>query len=538
MRALLLTAIITSLTVIAPNASGNSLTENAELKVGNQRNLNEIKPNNEQLSSTLGKDNLSLSAVTLEPETVFTRNPFRVKIIDEASARLTDESGNIIPFAYDANSVDNIVHLPSLLAGKYRLYDKNTTVNFSVTYESQVFLKMPSSLDELAKGAPIPKTSIYLIIIAALLLSIVIFRKKKNIILLMIFIAGGAGVAITMIPSKIVPASVSTCININDDVERNQCLFDRVLYLTSTNKGDPTIGREELIDAENIRGCHEVAHAFGKYAYILAGYEVVAQKGPQNCEGGFYHGALEAASIYLEDDMFTERARTYCGKIIESDSYELSNCAHGLGHGGMFRFAGDLDRVVAFCKTLENDYREIESCSGAAYMEHARLMAAADGNRAFMPTPATPTLKLCPFLPAELAVHCYNGVAMGTPITLTSADELLLMCNNEPGPGANRLTCVDGVMHESINHARDFETAAIRCKLLDGAAERAVCVSRVAQRIGYGRPEIGVEKICTNSGVKDLKYCRVDPESYWEHLRSDKENDQRSKVIAKDPFSP
>jgi hypothetical protein len=537
-RPVLLSAVALALIVFGPLTSANSTAETTEPAVTSQITLPASKQQEDlHVSSTAETQDSPTSAAVLEPGREYARNPLRVQVADEATARLEDLAGNNIPFAADADGADGVVRLPSLLAGSYSLIDSGVQVNFKVTYE-QNFLERPASLADLTKGAPTPKMPLYVIVAAAAMLGTVVVRKRRGLILAVIFIAAGGGAAITSLPSGTVPADVSTCMNLSDDVERNQCLFDRVLYLTSTEGGNPSSARVELAAAENIRGCHEVAHEFGKYSYILGGYEAVAQKGPHNCDGGFYHGALEAASIYLGDEEFMERARTYCSNILDEGSTELGNCAHGLGHGGMFRFAGDLERVVEFCQTLDNSSREIESCSGAAYMEHARLMNAAGGDPAFMPVPATPTLELCPSLAAELAVQCYNGVAMGTPITPTSADELLEMCNNEPGPGANRLTCVDGVMQESINHVKDFETAAQRCTILDGAAERAVCVAKIAQRIGMSMPNIGVEKICDASGIKDIKLCRIDPTMYWEHLRSDQPKGQSPSVIAVDPFAP
>jgi hypothetical protein len=449
----------------------------------------------------------------------YARNPVWVRVGDEATARLQDSQGFKIPFAADSNKDDGVVHLPSLIAGRYQLVDGDRLINFTVLLE-QAELFDDRSLDSLSSQSNSPKVWLYVAVMMALVLGFVLVRRKQRILAVLITVTVTAG-AFTVLPETPAPADVNTCLQI-EELGDNQitCLLDRVLYLLGTNDGDATQARNELEQAGNIAACHEVAHELGRLTWLFGGYDAVAVPGPDNCDSGFYHGAMEAASVYLDDTAFEAFAKTFCGTVTAgTDRDQLAVCLHGLGHGGMYRYAGDLHKVIALCDDLGYDYFSEETCAGAGYMEHVRMMKAAETNDAYAPIPNIPTVELCASAPIEHAVHCYAGVVMNIPRTATSGPDLLKICDKVTTAAGHRLVCVDGVMREAVSHLLLGEQPEQPCLVLNGRIEQLICLTYVAQISEQRNPEVQAEEICTRAGVKETSLCTVEPTRYWNHLR-------------------
>ncbi len=112
--------------------------------------------------------------------------------------------------------------------------------------------------------------------------------------------------------------------------------------------------------------CHQRAHETGRYSYELFGASVFGSSGHE-CEGGAFHGAMEAflrdrGTTSLEADL-----PVICGTA-KVDFFKL-NCIHGVGHGLMAWTSYVLPDALELCDALIED-RDQRACYSGVFMEN------------------------------------------------------------------------------------------------------------------------------------------------------------------------
>lgn len=126
-------------------------------------------------------------------------------------------------------------------------------------------------------------------------------------------------------------------------------------------------GRDEAL---RLRG-HELAHALGRFAMAERRDLAVLRECTPVLQSGCFHGALEG---YFLQGGTVDRASVggICGARPEPGrpAYERLECWHGLGHGLMVRFGGDIDQVLPLCDVLQTPTARRE-CQDGAFMERA-----------------------------------------------------------------------------------------------------------------------------------------------------------------------
>jgi hypothetical protein len=450
----------------------------------------------------------------------YERNPLRISVSDESVVRLTDSQGKTIPFAADTDDTDGVVHLPGLIAGKYKFIDGEQVTTFSV--KSDVFVGEVASPAYIYNpttppSSSLPTGALYGAIAAATLLSVVLLRRRPLFIVGVALVASTLTFGVHSTDRTTAPPAVIACAAITDLGTAQGCALERLHYLLAA--GDVDGALEEFVQTKDMTRCHEVAHAFGRSAWVAGGSTTVAVPGFGFCDQGFYHGALEAAAVFLNDQSFADVAKSFCSQVYAgADEPVLINCSHGIGHGLMLRYAGDIDQGKQVCASLEGATAPMrDECTGALYMEQSRMMLAAEGDKDYQPATNTPTKELCKSLELNIAVHCYNAVAMGEPMVEgSSLRNLIEFCNGEPAtPGGLRLTCLDGVTREAHNHEGRDPGAGAVCKLVSDPVEQQTCLSRIGQRlVRFGTVEDMVEA-CIAAGVKNTDACNVTADSFW-----------------------
>ncbi|HEU0302014.1 MAG TPA: hypothetical protein VFR37_21340 [Longimicrobium sp.] len=127
------------------------------------------------------------------------------------------------------------------------------------------------------------------------------------------------------------------------------------------------VARDETLDE---RG-HELAHALGRFAMGQRRDLSVLRECTPVFQSGCFHGALEG--FFLHGGT-VDRASVggVCGERAEPGrpGYERLECWHGLGHGLMVRFGGDIGRVLPLCDVLRTP-RAMRECQDGAFMERA-----------------------------------------------------------------------------------------------------------------------------------------------------------------------
>ncbi len=119
-----------------------------------------------------------------------------------------------------------------------------------------------------------------------------------------------------------------------------------------------------------LRG-HELAHALGRFAMAERRDLAVLGECTPVFQSGCFHGALEG--YFLQGN--TVDARSVRGVCAERPAagqpgYELLECWHGLGHGLMVRFSGDIQQALPLCDQLQTPTGRRE-CQDGIFMERA-----------------------------------------------------------------------------------------------------------------------------------------------------------------------
>ena len=116
---------------------------------------------------------------------------------------------------------------------------------------------------------------------------------------------------------------------------------------------------------------HEIAHALGRFAMAERRDLAVLRECRPVFQSGCFHGALEG---YFLQGATVDRGsvRGICARqpARGQPGYEVLECWHGLGHGLMVRFAGDIQQALPLCDRLEAATARRE-CQDGVFMERA-----------------------------------------------------------------------------------------------------------------------------------------------------------------------
>lgn len=119
--------------------------------------------------------------------------------------------------------------------------------------------------------------------------------------------------------------------------------------------------------------CHYILHAiaFAQWEKTPAMTEAFVY-GDALCLGGYYHGIVIRAADEEGTLGGPEVMRRACEPLIAQGKsvYDMSKCAHGLGHGIMLSTNHDLERSLSFCATLPHPYM-LDDCEQSVFMEYA-----------------------------------------------------------------------------------------------------------------------------------------------------------------------
>jgi len=119
-----------------------------------------------------------------------------------------------------------------------------------------------------------------------------------------------------------------------------------------------------------LRG-HELAHALGRFAMGERRDLSVLGECTPVFQSGCFHGALEG--FFLQGGKVDRASmRAICAErpARGQPGYELLECWHGLGHGLMVHFAGDIRRALPLCDQLQTATGRRE-CTDGIFMERA-----------------------------------------------------------------------------------------------------------------------------------------------------------------------
>ena len=154
--------------------------------------------------------------------------------------------------------------------------------------------------------------------------------------------------------------------------------------------------------------CHQLTHVVGRAAFSLYGdIPNTYGQGDDFCQGGYFHGAIEAVAAKIGPDKIVDEASTICADLRESQehsSYHFS-CVHGLGHGLMSILGNEVFKSLETCDTLTDTWEQ-ESCYGGVFMEN--VMAASNPSHPSKYLKADQPLYPCTDIESRYKTECYK----------------------------------------------------------------------------------------------------------------------------------
>jgi len=121
--------------------------------------------------------------------------------------------------------------------------------------------------------------------------------------------------------------------------------------------------------------CHQITHVIGREGAKLAGGVGKAfTEGDPMCWSGYYHGVMEEVLKGVGKEALGAKINDICSDIPGKDKYSFGyyNCVHGLGHGVMQLFDGNLFASLKACDLLSGEWEQ-SSCGGGVFMENIMI---------------------------------------------------------------------------------------------------------------------------------------------------------------------
>lgn len=112
--------------------------------------------------------------------------------------------------------------------------------------------------------------------------------------------------------------------------------------------------------------CHPTAHLTGRAAFAyFSDVRSALAAGERSCQGGYYHGVMEAAGLGLNKVEFDRQYRWFCVDVSGVSDY--GSCVHGIGHGVWYATGQQLPQSVELCDLLPSS-RDARACVDGVFM--------------------------------------------------------------------------------------------------------------------------------------------------------------------------
>jgi len=149
---------------------------------------------------------------------------------------------------------------------------------------------------------------------------------------------------------------IQYCAKMNDNTSRLLCYSEFFEKITK-NKEQNSDALELAITLSKLNAiddCHFISHQIGHTAFVKYPDVIGNLKGMDGsmCRGGYFHGVIASYfhNIKESGDSFPTSYNTMCDDLIGSSNYQ--DCLHGLGHGMVHYFDGDLNKTLKMCHEM------------------------------------------------------------------------------------------------------------------------------------------------------------------------------------------
>lgn len=251
--------------------------------------------------------------------------------------------------------------------------------------------------------------------------------------------------------------------------------------------------------------CHQLMHVIGRQAGREDGLRSFAE-GDDTCSSGFYHGIVEAVMRDTGASALERDPAGVCAPFRDSEPQGMAhyNCVHGMGHGFMDVYGGDVFRSLDGCDELDTHW-ERHHCEGGVFMENLTSMTRSRSPPGHL-RPEQP-LYPCTAVAARYKHECYmKQTAYALFVRDDDFSAVFALCAASPDLRF-RADCYEGLGGDASIHSSKYLTgrgAARRgtlalCRLgLSRAARRGCVVGAITVIVRDGASQAtGAVEFCT-----------------------------------------
>jgi hypothetical protein len=259
--------------------------------------------------------------------------------------------------------------------------------------------------------------------------------------------------------------------------------------------------------------CHQLMHGIGRDSGRQLGLSAF-DPGDETCSSGFYHGVVEAVMARVGAARVVDQAEHVCAPFRARGAHGMANynCVHGMGHGFMEVFGGDVFRALEGCAALPDSW-ERHHCEGGVFMENLTSMSEPT-RRAHHLRPERP-LYPCTAVAARYKHECYmKQTAYALFVRDDDFAAVFRMCAATADVGF-RDDCEQGLGGDASIRASKYVTdpaarrSAVRalCRLgRDRAAERNCVIGAVTVIVRDGASHVAnPSALCASFREADLR---------------------------------
>lgn len=273
--------------------------------------------------------------------------------------------------------------------------------------------------------------------------------------------------------------------------------------------------RRAYASDEQIRlHCHQLTHAIGRAAGQNApSLEAAFSEGEELCGTGYWHGVMETAVAGTSLSELGAAAERFCASARDREPRSVSHqgCSHGLGHGFMNAYGGDVFAALRACDALRDSW-ERGHCWNGVFMENVP-----DGDN---PHPSRYLRADEPLYPCTAVEQRYRGQCYqkqtSYALQLVDGDfaAVFALCSAVTDPA--RPDCFQGIgrnaVEENVRRATDPATI---CALGADVEARSDCTYGVARYLAlYHHDRTVAESFCTAQPSELASACRRGADTY------------------------
>lgn len=307
-------------------------------------------------------------------------------------------------------------------------------------------------------------------------------------------VLSGVGLALLLGSSASYVDQIEACGPLSDHwpVARGQCV---VTYGTAALAEQDVLAA--LAPLQESETCHDVGHELGRRAgSLLPSLRDALIPEAAVCQEGFIHGVLYAAAMYLDDAQYRELALEACRAWQGQADFSMPSCAHGIGHGALFRWSGDIQAANDMCLEAFTDQEHdlLVECRGGAMSAWASLQALAPAGPAYPVSSGQELTATCAQLSEpELAHECYAGLAMSARPQPGQEFEtfagLLEVCSRDSTDQYFVSACTSGVAKAAQEWYAGSADGARACAVVPPGRGRTMCAIGYALSQQYDAPQ-------------------------------------------------